>query len=325
MNAINVNTMSKKIIQILSALLLIAVAATGQASVESTTYILTDHLGSPILATDENGDVKWREDYQPFGTQIINEDGNNAAGFTGHLDDKTLNVTYMQGRWYHPEMGRFMAIDPVGFVEESPGSFNRYAYVSNNPFKFVDPDGEWQITAAQGPPAPFGSGEEGMNKAIQAQKANTEGLLIGGLIGASITLPPVGAFLTFDGITKGEMPIIGIPTKVGTMNVTKGAKPGEFNIVDWKGYPDGVPKPTGPVRLVEGAEYEAARKAANSANSKIRRDNNLTGQAVDVHEVQPVKFGGSPTDPANKVILDRSLHRQEVTPWWNELQKDVGG
>ncbi|PID44178.1 MAG: hypothetical protein CSB47_11605 [Proteobacteria bacterium] len=108
-------------------------------------------------------------------------------------------------------------------------------------------------------------------------------------------------------------------------DVTKSAKSGEFNIIDWEGYPDGVPKPTGPMRLIEGAEYDAARKAANSANRKIRRDNNLVGQQVDVHEVLPVKFGGSPTDPANKIIIDRSLHRQKVTPWWNQLQKDVGG
>lgn len=111
----------------------------------------------------------------------------------------------------------------------------------------------------------------------------------------------------------------------GVLDVTKSVKPGEFNIIDWKGYPAGVPKPSGPVRLVEGAEYDAARKAANSANNNIRQQNNLRGQPVDVHEIQPVKFGGSATDPANKIILDRSTHRQEVTPWWNQLQKDVGG
>ena len=96
-----------------------------------------------------------------------------------------------------------------------------------------------------------------------------------------------------------------------------------FSIIDWKGYPSGVPKPEGPVRLLEGAEYDAARKAANKANNKIRKKKNLRGQPVDVHEIKPVKFGGSPTDPANKAILDRSLHRQQVTPWWNKLLKDV--
>ena len=110
-------------------------------------HILTDHLGSPILATDENGDTLWREDYQPYGTQLTNEDGDNSVGFTGHKDDKALGVTYMQGRWYHQEMGRFLAIDPVRFVEGNPITFNRYAYVNNNPYKYIDPDGELLVLA----------------------------------------------------------------------------------------------------------------------------------------------------------------------------------
>lgn len=102
-------------------------------------------------------------------------------------------------------------------------------------------------------------------------------------------------------------------------------KSGDFSISDWDGYPEGVPKPDGPFRLVEGAEYNSARKAANAANNKIRQDNNLRGKPVDVHEIKPVKFGGSPTDPANKIIIDRGTHRQKLTPWWNKLQKDTGG
>jgi hypothetical protein len=58
--------------------------------------------------------------------------------------------------------------------------------------------------------------------------------------------------------------------------------------------------------------------------STIRREQGLVGQIVDVHEIQPVKFGGSATDPANKVILPRNVHTQQVTPWWNQLQKDLG-
>jgi hypothetical protein len=99
---------------------------------------------------------------------------------------------------------------------------------------------------------------------------------------------------------------------------------GSFSISDWSAYPAGVPRPQGPFRLVDGGEYEAARTAANKANATIRRERGLVGQPVDVHEIHPVKFGGSPTDPANKVILPRNLHRQQVTPWWNQLQRDVG-
>ena len=102
-----------------------------------------------------------------------------------------------------------------------------------------------------------------------------------------------------------------------------GIKEGSFSITDWTGYPSGVPRPTGPVQLIEGTEYENARDEANKENARIRRQENLKGQKVDIHEVQPIKFNGSPTDPANKAILPRDLHRQQLTPWWNQLQKDV--
>jgi filamentous hemagglutinin len=106
--------------------------------------------------------------------------------------------------------------------------------------------------------------------------------------------------------------------------LTSDLPPGTFSISDWAGYPGGVPKPQGPFKLLEGSEHDAARSAANKANSAIRREQGLIGQPVDVHETNPVKFGGSPTDPDNKIILPRDVRRQQVTPWWNQLQKDLG-
>jgi uncharacterized protein RhaS with RHS repeats len=45
----------------------------------------------------------------------------------------------MQARYYDPVIGRFYSNDPVGFRDIH--SFNRYAYVNNNPYKYVDPFG----------------------------------------------------------------------------------------------------------------------------------------------------------------------------------------
>jgi hypothetical protein len=99
---------------------------------------------------------------------------------------------------------------------------------------------------------------------------------------------------------------------------------GSFSISDWAGYSALVPKPKGPFRLPEGMEYDAARDAADKANRTFRRKQGLVGEPVDVHEIHPVKFGGSPTDPANKIVLPRDVHQQQVTPWWNQLLKDLG-
>jgi hypothetical protein len=47
----------------------------------------------------------------------------------------------MQQQYYDPIIGRFYSNDPVGFTADKPMMFNRYAYGNNNPYKFVDPDG----------------------------------------------------------------------------------------------------------------------------------------------------------------------------------------
>jgi hypothetical protein len=96
---------------------------------------------------------------------------------------------------------------------------------------------------------------------------------------------------------------------------------GSFSIADWSGYPANVPKPTGPFNLLEGAEYEAARAEANAANRAMHQaDPSLNG--LQLHEIQPVKFGGSPTDPLNKIPLTPQQHAP-VTTWWNQLQRDI--
>jgi hypothetical protein len=96
---------------------------------------------------------------------------------------------------------------------------------------------------------------------------------------------------------------------------------GEFVISDWEGYPADVPVPEGSFRIVAGEEYSEARAAANNANRAMHRaDPSLTGKQI--HEIKPVKFGGSPTDPANKVPLSPTKHA-EVTTWWNRLLRTL--
>lgn len=42
----------------------------------------------------------------------------------------------------------------------------------------------------------------------------------------------------------------------------------------------------------------------------------------EIFEITPVKFGGSPTDPLNKTILNRSEHIQAVN-YWNKILKTL--
>jgi RHS repeat-associated protein len=63
------------------------------------------------------------------------EDG---PGYTGHVTDAATGLVYMQQRYYDPLCGCFLSTDPVTALK---GTFNRYWYANNEPYKFIDPDG----------------------------------------------------------------------------------------------------------------------------------------------------------------------------------------
>jgi RHS repeat-associated protein len=103
------------------------------------------------------------------------------------------------------------------------------------------------------------------------------------------------------------------------------ATPGSFSVVDWTGYPPNLPKPAGPMNLLPTGSDEllAAQRAKAVINNDLREAFGLRGVDMDIHEIQPVKFNGSPTDLSNKLLIPRDLHQQVVTPFWNQLQKDI--
>lgn len=117
----------------------------------ATRFVHTDALGSPVAHTNAAGAELNRTKYEPYGyTAAGTKPGvaaaglattGSAIGFTGHVNDPETDLVYMQQRYYDPVAGRFLSIDPVVTDANTGGSFNRYAYAINNPYKYVDPDG----------------------------------------------------------------------------------------------------------------------------------------------------------------------------------------
>jgi RHS repeat-associated protein len=107
----------------------------------SVTYIHTDGLGSPVARTSASGTVISRTRYEPYG--YVASGVQPTIGFTGHVNDVDTGLTYMQQRYYDPVAGRFLSIDPVTTDANTGGSFNRYAYANNSPYRYVDPDGRF--------------------------------------------------------------------------------------------------------------------------------------------------------------------------------------
>ena len=133
---------------LIGALLLLSFNTAQAATGETVTYYHNDLLGSPVAATDDAGAVLWREQYQPYGKKLLKEPASRTSkvDYTGHLYDKDLGLVYAGARYYDPDLGRFMSMDPVGFQEGNVHSFNKYAYANNNPYGYVDPNGESGIS-----------------------------------------------------------------------------------------------------------------------------------------------------------------------------------
>ncbi len=129
-------------------LLLLGSVSPAQAVV-TVTYYHTDALGSVVTASDETGNLLWTESYRPYGERQENfiSTDEHALFFTGKPHDDDTGLSYFGARYYNPSIGRFMGVDPAGFQDANIHSFNKYAYANNNPYKYVDPDGESALLA----------------------------------------------------------------------------------------------------------------------------------------------------------------------------------
>ena len=105
----------------------------------------TDALGSPVARSDAAGTVTERTRYEPYGATVAGSTNPTSIGFTGHVNDADTGLVYMQQRYYDPAAGRFLSVDPVTTSAKDGGSFNRYVYGNNNPYRFKDPDGRFAI------------------------------------------------------------------------------------------------------------------------------------------------------------------------------------
>jgi RHS repeat-associated protein len=112
-----------------------------EVSGSQITYDHTDGLGSPVAQTNASGALLNRTRYEPYGATASGKA--TTIGFTGHVSDNDTGLVYMQQRYYDPAAGRFLSIDPVVTDANTGGSFNRYVYANNSPYRYVDPDGRF--------------------------------------------------------------------------------------------------------------------------------------------------------------------------------------
>ncbi len=123
-------------------------------------FLHRDHLGSVDALTDNAGTVINKTSFDPFGGRraktwssdisvadlnallfVDYEDENSPRGFTDHEMLSRIGFIHMNGRVYDPRIGRFVSPDPIVQSPTFSQSYNRYAYVFNNPLAYTDPSG----------------------------------------------------------------------------------------------------------------------------------------------------------------------------------------
>ncbi|HLG18299.1 MAG TPA: RHS repeat-associated core domain-containing protein [Bdellovibrionota bacterium] len=110
-----------------------------------------DHLGSASVVTDQNGTVVSRNSYHEFGSIKWQEGAGGISDYTYNDKrwDKETNFYDYGARAYNAKMFKFTTPDSVVPDLTNPQSLNRYAYVRNNPLKYVDPSGHAEREPSQ--------------------------------------------------------------------------------------------------------------------------------------------------------------------------------
>ncbi len=148
----------KKALRLFGSVVLFVILLVGSVFAgEKVFFYHTDPVGTPLAITDDKGNVVWRKDYKPFGEdQSTTGTVENNKQFVGkEKDEETVLINFNQ-RQMNPNIGRFYSPDPVGPVDPwtsktnykmllNPQRLNRYAYGLNNPYRYIDLDGNFPI------------------------------------------------------------------------------------------------------------------------------------------------------------------------------------
>jgi len=114
-------------------------------SAATTMYLLADWLGGIRMWKDQSGNTDLTCENFPFGDAKTCQGGFSTTwGVFGDENDSENNTYHTDARKQSPTQGRWLTPDPAAasvIDVTNPQTWNRYAYVRNNPLSRVDPSG----------------------------------------------------------------------------------------------------------------------------------------------------------------------------------------
>jgi RHS repeat-associated protein len=118
-------------------------------------YYNEDNLNSSSALSSSGGSQQQVNVYYPFGrTQYTTSQPGTfqvSRQFTGQVKDDETGLYYYgspgsYGRYYDPELGRFIQADTLIPDLSNPQSYNRYSYAMNSPLVYTDPTGHYGVS-----------------------------------------------------------------------------------------------------------------------------------------------------------------------------------
>lgn len=122
------------------------------------TYFYRKNAQNDVVALlDNSGAVVVKYRYDAWGncnTTVVDPNASTIATlnpfrYRSYYFDTETGFYFLKTRYYDPEIGRFMTIDDIGYLDpDTVDGLNLYAYCLNSPIKYSDPEGTAVITIA---------------------------------------------------------------------------------------------------------------------------------------------------------------------------------
>ena len=101
-------------------------------------FIHTDHIGQPVMVTDQEQKIHWLAHNSPTGqSHILHADIEFNLRLPGQYYDEETGWHYNMHRYYDPAAGHYLEPDPIGPVPNN----DPFGYAAQQPRLFIDPLG----------------------------------------------------------------------------------------------------------------------------------------------------------------------------------------
>jgi RHS repeat-associated protein len=152
-------------------------------------FVAEDNVGSALASSPST------RSFYPYGEPKSGTAATEQYAFATYWEDSETGLDYAMNRYYSSTLGRFLSPDPYRSNSGGPGdpndpqSWNRYAYVENDPVKNDDPTGQYLYDCVWSGGCGFGGG--GMWN-------------YGGAAGGSSMAQLTGPLATQEGLDEGQ-------------------------------------------------------------------------------------------------------------------------